>query len=392
MHAMSEPPSDTPEELREAFRRAFGVWPRLFRAPGRINLIGEHTDYNDGFVMPAAIERSVWVAVSPRADNQVMIRSSNFPDAVEIELGATNQHPARHWSDYVHGVAWVLRQAGHNLRGANLFIHGEVPIGAGLSSSAAVEVATALALLGNSGLTIDRAELAKLCRRAENEFVGARVGIMDQFISCMARSGHAIFLDCRSLEHRWLPLPEDVSLVICNTMVTHQLAANEYNTRRAQCEEGVRLLSRRLPTIRALRDVTPEQLQCYAAELPTTILKRCRHVVRENARVCEAAVALQQGDLVYFGRLMRQSHQSLRDEYEVSCPELDLMAALAEKQKGVFGARMTGGGFGGCTISLVKSEAVPGFQCEVAPAYAAKTGLRPQLWVSSAADGAGEVA
>jgi len=392
MHAMSDPPSDTPEELREAFHQAFGAWPRLFRAPGRVNLIGEHTDYNDGFVMPAAIERSVWVGISPRSDNQLMIRSSNFPDAVLINLGATDPRPARHWGDYVHGVAWILQRAGHNLTGANLFIQGEVPIGAGLSSSAAVEVATALALLGNSGLTVDRAELAKLCRRAENEFVGARVGIMDQFISCMAQSGQAIFLDCRSLEHRWLPLPKDVSLVTCNTMVAHQLAANEYNTRRAQCEEGVRLLSRRLPNIRALRDVAPEQLEYYAAELPTTILKRCRHVVRENARVEKAAVALEQGDLVYFGRLMRQSHQSLRDDYEVSCPELDLMVAFAEKQEGVFGARMTGGGFGGCTINLVRSEAVPGFQCEVAPAYAAKTGLRPQLWVSSAAEGAGEVA
>jgi len=388
---MSDTAPNTRREVQEKFHELFGARARLFRAPGRVNLIGEHTDYNDGFVMPAAIDRSVWAAVSPRSDHKLVVRSINFPDAVEIDLEKKNPRAAHHWSDYVYGVAVMLARAGHRLQGANLLIRGDVPIGAGLSSSAAVEIATALALLGNSGLTVDRVELAKLCRRAENEFVGARVGIMDQFISCLARAGHALCLDCRSLEHRSLQLPRDVSLVICNTMVTHQLAGNEYNTRRAECEEGVRLLSRSLPEIRALRDVTAEQLQRHASDLPAIILKRCRHVVLENARVCDAAVALERSDLAGFGRLMRGSHQSLRDDYEVSCAELDLMVALAEKQKGVYGARMTGGGFGGCTISLVKSDAAAEFQRAVSAAYSAKTGLEPQIWVSSAAAGAGEV-
>jgi galactokinase len=389
--AMTDLAPHTPNEVREAFRGLFGAKARLFRAPGRVNLIGEHTDYNDGFVMPAAIDHRVWAAVSPRSDGQLVVRSTNFPDTVEIDLGKKDARKAHHWSDYVCGVAVMLVRAGHRLRGANLLIQGDVPIGAGLSSSAAVEVATALALLGNSGMTVERVELAKLCRRAENEFVGARVGIMDQFISGLAQAGHALWLDCRSMEHRFLPLPQDVSLVICNTMVTHQHAGSGYNTRRAECEEGVRLLSRSLPDIRALRDVTPEQLQRHAPELPATILKRCRHVVLENARVCAAAVALERGDLTGFGRLMRESHASLRDDYQVSCAELDLMVTLAENQAGVYGARMTGGGFGGCTISLVKSEAAAEFQRAVSAAYSARTGLNPQVWVSSAAAGADEV-
>jgi len=385
---MTNQPSD---ELREAFRQLFETSSRIFRAPGRVNLIGEHTDYNDGFVMPAAIEKNVWAAISPRDDHQLIIRSTNFADTVQIDLEKADARARRHWSDYVCGVAIFLTRAGHRLRGANLLIRGDVPIGAGLSSSAAVEVATALALLGNSGLTVDGAEVAKLCRRAENEFVGARVGIMDQFISCLARSGHALCLDCRSLEQRWLKLPPDTSLVICNTMVAHQLAGNEYNKRREQCEEGVRRLSQLLPGIHALRDVTAAQLRQHAADLPATILKRCRHVVLENARVGDAALALGRNDLVDFGRLMRESHQSLRDDYEVSCAELDLMVELAAQQEGVYGSRMTGGGFGGCTISLVNSAAVPEFIRSISISYAEKTGLEPQIWTSSPAGGAEEI-
>jgi len=382
---------NTPAGLREEFRQLFGTDPRIFRAPGRVNLIGEHTDYNDGFVMPAAIEQSVWAAISPRSDNRLIIRSTSFSDTVEINLETEDVRARQHWSDYVCGVAVILAGAGYHLRGANLLIRGEVPIGSGLSSSAAVEVATALALLANSGLSVGGPEVAKLCRRAENEFVGARVGIMDQFISRLARSGHALCLDCRSLEQRWLKLPPDTSLVICNTMVAHKHAGNEYNTRRQQCEEGVRLLSRSLPGIRALRDVTPAQLQLHARALPATILKRCRHVVLENARVCDAAVALERSDLAGFGHLMRESHQSLRDDYEVSCAELDLMVALAEQQEGVYGSRMTGGGFGGCTISLVNSAAVAEFQRSISASYAAKTGLEPQIWTSFPAAGAQEI-
>jgi galactokinase len=241
----------------------------------------------------------------------------------------------------------------------------------------------------NSGLPVDRVELAKLCRRAENEFVGARVGIMDQFISCYGHAEHALMLDCRSLDFRLLPIPAGVSLVICNTMVKHDLATGEYNTRRAQCEEGTRRLSRRLPHVRALRDVSIEELDRYRTDLPETIYKRCRHVVTENARVRDAAAALEKVDLAKFGRLMGESHLSLKDDYEVSCAELDLMVELAGEAQGVYGARMTGGGFGGSTINLVDKQAVETFRRTVAEEYEKSTGLKPQIVVSAAAEGAG---
>jgi galactokinase len=238
---------------------------------------------------------------------------------------------------------------------------------------------------------LDAIGLAKICRKAENEYVGARVGIMDQFVSCCGRAGHALMLDCRSLEYRLVPLPHGVELVICNTMVKHQHASGEYNRRRAQCEEGTRLLSQWLPDMRALRDVTPAELNQYSTRLPEDIYKRCRHVVTENARVAKAAAMLGCGDLPTFGCLMRESHQSLRDDYQVSCDELDLMVEIAGKQPGVYGSRMTGGGFGGCTITLVDVAAVPKFQQAVAREYQQATGLTPQILISAAADGAAEV-
>jgi len=378
-------------DLRKGFRELYGEPARVYRAPGRVNLIGEHTDYNDGFVMPVAIDLCVWVAIAPRVDRKLLVRSINFPDTAEVDLEAKVPHARNHWSDYVQGVAVILTRAGCRLQGANLLIRGDVPIGAGLSSSAAIEVATALALLDNSELVTDRVELAELCRSAENEFVGARVGIMDQFVSCCAQAGQALFLDCRSLEYWFVPLPPNVSLVTCNTMVKHRHASGEYNTRRAQCEEGVRLLSCSLPNIRALRDVTAEELERHGHDLPETIRKRCRHVILENARVSAASTALQDGDLVTFGRLMKESHRSLRGDYEVSCLELDVMVELAEKQEGVYGARMTGGGFGGCTVNLVKSDAAAQFEKSVSVAYEKATGLSPQILVTSASAGVGEV-
>jgi galactokinase len=354
-------------------------------------LIGEHTDYNDGFVMPSAIDFAVWIAIAPRGDRKLVIHSTNFSQSAEIHLQDGAAPSQKHWSDYIHGVAVMLEQAGHHLQGANLLVRGDVPIGSGLSSSAAIEVASALALLANSSLSMDRVELAKLCRRAENEFVGVRVGIMDPFISCCGHAGHALMLDCRSLDFKLLPLPDDVSLVVCNTMVKHELGSGEYNVRRAQCEEGVRILARSLSNIRALRDVSVEQLKQHRSEFPELVYRRCRHVVTENARVQQGAAAVQKRDLGEFGRLMGESHRSLRDDYEVSCDELDCMVELAGKQQGVYGARMTGGGFGGCTINLVKSEAVADFKKSVSASYHDKTGLRPEIFVSSAAEGASEV-
>jgi len=379
-------------ELGKRFETAFGGQARIYRAPGRVNLIGEHTDYNDGFVMPAAIDFATWMAISPREDRKLVVRSENISELAEFDLDAPSARGQHHWSDYVFGVAVVLEQAGHRLRGGNMLVYGEVPIGAGLSSSAAIEVASGYALLENSGLPVDRIGLARLCQRAENEFVGMRCGIMDQFISCCGRADRALMLDCRSLDYRLLPLPPQVSLVICNTMVKHELAGGEYNQRRAECEAGVHHLARSLPQVRALRDVTLADLDRYGRDLPDVVYRRCRHVVSEDDRVGEAAAALERGDVAQFGRLMAESHRSLRDDYEVSCAELDLMVELAGKVDGVFGARMTGGGFGGCTINLVASDRVEDFKRAVVAGYEQGTGRAPQVYVSTAAEGAGEIA
>jgi len=364
---------------------------RVFRAPGRVNLIGEHTDYNDGFVMPAAIDFSTWVTISPLDEHKLSIFSENFGEHVEFDLNETSPIPRKHWSDYVVGVAVMLERAGYRLRGGKLRIRGEVPLGSGLSSSAAIEVATGCALAANSDLTINRTELAKLCRQAENDFVGARVGIMDQFVSCHGQAKKALLLDCRSLEFELLPLAENASLVVCNTMVKHELASGAYNERRAQCEAGVKHLAAVLPNVSALRDVTLEQLQQYGRNLPDVIYRRCLHVISENARVLEAGEALKQGDLDLFGQLMNQSHRSLREDYEVSCPELDLMVELARTLSGVYGARMTGGGFGGCTVNLVAVEDVGQFKRTVTEGYEKAMKLLPEIYVCDVANGAEEV-
>jgi galactokinase len=364
---------------------------RTFRAPGRVNLIGEHTDYNDGFVMPAALDFSTWVRLSPLDQRKLQIFSENFNEEVEVDLDDPNLAARAHWSDYPVGVAVVMERAGYRLRGASLRIRGEVPIGSGLSSSAAIEVATACALTANSGLKIDARELALLCQRAENEFAGARVGIMDQFVSLFGQAQHALLLDCRSLEFKLLPLPDNVRLIICNTMVKHELASSAYNERREQCEAGVRVLAQFYPNVRALRDVTIEQLEQHRKELPEVIYRRCLHVVTENARVIEAGAALEQRDLSHFGKLMGESHVSLRDDYEVSSDELDLMVALAQKIEGVYGARMTGGGFGGSTVNLVRDEKAGEFRARVAEGYEREMGLKAEIYVCSAGNGAEEV-
>lgn len=365
--------------------------PRKFRAPGRVNLIGEHTDYNDGFVMPAAIDLSVLVTVWPREDRKLEIHSENFDDQVTFDLDQKDPAPRGHWSDYVIGVAVILERAGYRLHGAYLDIRGDVPVGSGLSSSAAVEVATGCALAANSDLKIDRRELALLCQKAENEFVGARVGIMDQFVALFGQAQRALLLDCRSLEFKLLPLPDTVNVVICNTMVKHALASSAYNERRAQCEAGVKHLSRSLPNVKALRDVTIEQLEQFGSDLPEVVYRRCRHVISENARVLSAAQALEQHDLRQFGQLMAESHRSLRDDYEVSSEELDLMVELAGRAEGVYGARMTGGGFGGSTVNLVDVRQVEQFKQSVGSEYERITTLRPEIYVCEASNGAEEI-
>ena len=379
------------EEVSKAFETLYGRKPRVFRAPGRVNLIGEHTDYNDGFVMPAAIEFSTWVAAAPRPDRKLAIYSENFSESREFPLDDPEARGEKHWSDYVRGVAFALERNGHKVHGADLYIRGEVPIGSGLSSSAAIEVSTALALLAVSGIALDRKQIALLGQQAENEFVGMRCGIMDQFISCHGKANHALMLDCRSLDFRLLPLPPNARLVICNTMVHHALAGGEYNKRRADCEAGVKHLAQFLPGIKALRDVTVADLERYGNGLPEVVYRRCRHVVSEDGRMEQAAVALNGGHLETFGELMYASHASLRIDYAVSCEELDIMVDLASRVKGVYGARMTGGGFGGCTINLVQAEHVDEFKATVAPGYEKATGKAPVIYVTSAVEGAEEV-
>jgi galactokinase len=379
------------ETLKRDFRQVYGQEPHISRAPGRVNLIGEHTDYNEGFVMPAAIDFYTSVAIAPRSDTKVNIRSQSFDDALSFDLN-DGFRPQHNWSDYVIGVIDQIKRAGECLHGADILVHGEVPIGAGLSSSAAIEVAVAFALLNAKHVSIDRKKLALLCQRAENEFVGMRCGIMDQFISCNGRRDHALMLDCRSLEFKLLPLAPTTRMVICNTMVKHQHASGEYNQRRADCEEGVQILRESLPSIRSLRDVSPEQLEQHREKLPPVIYRRCRHVVTENARVERAAEMLQANNLQTFGELMGESHRSLRDDYEVSSRELDTMVEIAGKQPGVYGARMTGGGFGGCTINLVASEHAEAFRKHITAKYEAATGLKPDVYITTAADGVASVA
>jgi len=383
----------TPNEITPAllFERRFGTQPRVFRAPGRVNLIGEHTDYNDGFVMPSALGLSTFVAIGPRTDRKLVIYSEEFPGHFEFDLDHLPETRTGAWCDYVLGVASVLRQQGHKLAGANLLVHGEVPIGAGLSSSAALEVSSALAILSLNDTRLPLPEIAKLCRTAENTFVGAKVGIMDQFVSCMGKAGHAFFLDCRSLDFKFVPIPPGLQFVVCNTMVKHDLATGAYNTRREECEEGVRAFAKWDPAIRALRDVSVDLLDRQANDLPTTIWKRCSHIVHENKRTLNAARALTEGDLAKVGRLMRESHDSLRDLYEVSCRELDVMVESAEGLPGFCGGRMTGGGFGGCTVNLVREENAEAFAKQIAERYREATGIRPQVYLCSAEDGAQEL-
>jgi len=385
----------------QKFVQLFGESPRIYQAPGRVNLIGEHTDYNDGFVMPAAIGFYTRASIAPRHDRRLVIHSENYSEQVEFDLDHLPATRAGHWSDYVIGVVKMLLRSGKKLGGANLLVDGDVPQGAGLSSSASIEVAVCYALLDLAGQAsdrteidqnkVDRTKLALLCQQAENEFVGAPCGIMDQFIASHGERGKALLLDCRSLKYQRLPLPNDAALAICNTMVKHSIAKGEYNQRRAECEAGVRALSKHLPHARALRDVTPEDLEAYGHELPNTVMRRCRHVIGENARVLQAAAALERGDLQAFGNLMRQSHRSLRDDFEVSCSELDLMVELAEQAEGVYGTRMTGGGFGGCTIALVEAACVEAFKRTVHEGYERSTGCKPEIYICSAADGVGEV-
>jgi galactokinase len=406
-----------PGELAAAFRARFACEAHLYRAPGRVNLIGEHTDYNDGFVMPIALDRDIWVAGALRTDRLVVAHSREYGETATIDLDAPAAGPTGQWVDYVRGIAMVLDGAGHAafapealrraspelagaaseqrreqaglLIGANLLIASDVPIGAGLSSSAALEVACGYALADLNGQPIDLAGLARAAQRAEHEFAGMHCGIMDQMIACCGRAGAALCLDTRSLARCWLPLSPDVRVVVCNTMVRHALASGEYNARRADCEAGVATLARAMPGVRALRDVTMAILDAHRADLSDRVYRRCRHVIMENERVEAAAAALSAADFASLGALMGASHTSLRDDYEVSCAELDRMVEILAALDGVYGARMTGGGFGGSAVALVEAGAEADVRRDVVRAYKASTGLDPDVWVTAAGAGVG---
>jgi galactokinase len=375
-------------DLAVEFAYRFGRTPTVSRAPGRVNLIGEHTDYNDGFVMPAALEFATLTAASQRPDRRLRVYSMIMDETREFDLDSPPQGPTGDWSDYIVGVALMLERSGRTLVGADLIVWSDVPIGAGLSSSAALEVSCAHALLTESGLPFDPIEIAQLCQRAENDFVGMRCGVMDQYISCCGVAGNALLIDCRSLESRNVAIAPNLRLLIADSRVRHQHAGGEYNLRREACEEGVKLLSRYLGPIQALRDVTPKQLEAKRRKLPELIYRRCRHIVTENARVLEAERALEAGDLVACGRAMSASHISMRDDFEITCPEVDMLAGLAQSVKGVYGSRMTGGGFGGCTISLIEASAVDKASQMLTDGYRIAMGRDVDIYVCTPSDGA----
>ena len=376
-------------DLCQVFQQQFGAEPQVFRAPGRVNLIGEHTDYNDGFVLPCAIDFYTQVAISSRQDGKLVLRSTEYEQAFELNAASLPERKLGAWCDYVVGVARELNREGCRFSGANLLVHGDVPVGAGLSSSASLEVAAALAFERLAGVELPLKTIATLCQRAENDFVGARVGIMDQFVCCVGKQEHAVLIDCRSLDFELAPLPKTVVLVICNTMVKHELSSGEYNRRREECEAGVKILSNFYPGIRALRDITVDQLSAHRSGMPPVVYNRCLHVVEENARTIEAARRLKAGDIAGVAELIRDSHRSLRDLYEVSCPELDAMVDAAEGLPGYIAGRMTGGGFGGCTINLVEKNAAESFAKSIAARYRMKTGITPDVFQCFATNGAG---
>jgi len=376
----------------DAFRSMYGSAEgvRVFRAPGRVNIIGEHTDYNLGFVLPMALDMATHIAVAPSGDGKLRIHSEDRKETREFDAGGiAGLRPAHHWTDYPIGVAHELTLAGIGIGGANLLIRSTVPDGSGLSSSAALEVSSALAFL--YGRPMDPLDLARLCQRAERNFVGMPCGIMDQYISVFGRKHSAVEIDCRSLGHRYVSLPDGVAFVAVNTMVKHALAGSAYKDRVAECAAAVEGIKKMFPAVESLRDVSPEQFQAAEHLLSPLVARRARHVVTEDARVNRFGEAGARGDLEAMGKLMVESHRSLQHDYEVSCEELDFLVDSALSTEGVLGSRMTGGGFGGCTVSMMREAVAPRFREEIAKAYESRFGVAPRVYDCHPSEGAGEV-
>ncbi len=372
------------ERVRQVFEERFGASPDyVARAPGRVSLIGGHVDYNEGFVLPVAIDREMLVAARPRDDGCVNWVAADLgrEDSFDVSRPISPSE-AEPWANYVRGVAEGLRRAGYPLRGLDAVMAGSVPIGAGLSSSAAVEMAALVAFEAAGGFQLPRDEAARIGQKAEHEFVGARCGIMDQLASAYGQEGHALLIDCRDLSIKPVPLPDDVAILVADTTIRRELASSEYNTRRAQCEEAARILG-----VPALRDATLEMLETQA--LTPLLEQRARHVVMEIARVQEAVRALRDADMARFGQLMRECHDSLRDLYEVSSPELEVMVKALWAQPGCYGARLTGAGFGGCAVAVCDSAEAETIVQAAADSYQKAMGIRPPVYVCLPSEGAG---
>jgi len=381
-------PMSQRDRVASAFRSRYGSEPAfVVRAPGRVNLIGEHTDYNDGFVFPMAIDRAAWIALRPREDRRVVATSLDFDETREFDLAELGKKETDGWIEYLKGTAWALLDAGHALKGFEGVVAGDVPLGAGLSSSASIEMATARAFAAVSGLPWKAAPMALLGQKAENKWVGVNCGIMDQLISAAGVADMALLIDCRSLETQTVPLPRGTVVVILDTATRRGLVDSAYNERRAQCEAAAKLFG-----VKALRDVTSAQLAARAADLEPVTLRRARHVVTEDERTVAAAEAMRKDDAALLGRLMNESHESLRHDFEVCNDGLNAMVDEARRAPGCFGARMTGAGFGGCAVALVAAERSEAFVRQVEAGYRKATGLDPKVYVCRATNGAEIVA
>ena len=392
-------------EIRELINEFISVFGgseegvRVFASPGRVNLIGEHTDYNGGYVFPAALKMKTTIVMRKRDDNLLRLKATDLSSIVEADINNLGAYKGIDWGDYQIGVAYMLSQAGYDIVGADMLYDDTVPHGGGLSSSAAIEVSTALcfATLSNekNGIKkdIDMIEIAKLAQKAEHEYAGVNCGIMDQFASAMGRANHAIFLNCKNLDYKLVPLRlGGKKIIISNTNKKHALGASKYNERRSECEKGFEILKSAMPEKTCLGDITEEEFEKYAHLIDDeTVLRRVRHVISEDARVLKAIDALENGDIKTFGNLMNLSHNSLRDDYEVTCFELDTMVNEARKIDGVLGSRMTGAGFGGCTVSIVEEGSVDEFVANVGKNYEEKTGIKPSFYVTETGDGGKEI-
>lgn len=377
--------------IRTKFEQLFGQPGSLYASPGRVNLIGEHTDYNLGFVLPGAIDKAIYMEIKPNGGGICHLYSVDYKESIDFGINDTEK-PVRQWARYIFGVVKEMQKRGKNPGGFDCIFGGDVPLGAGLSSSAALESVTGFALNDVFGLGFDRMELAKIGQMTEHNYVGVRCGIMDQFASLFGEKGKLIQLDCRSLEYKLVPFnPVGYRVLLLDTQVKHSLASSEYNVRREQCEAGVAIIAKHVPGVESLRDVTLEMLETYKREMTEVVYRRCHYVVTENQRLLDACDALERGDYETFGQKMFGSHEGLSKEYEVSCPELDFLAEKARHFEGVLGARMMGGGFGGCTINVIKESVHDQFVTEMSEGYKKAFGIAPRVIDVVISDGARKI-